>query len=73
MRELQSAKDRVRDVRLVDALKAIGVGEVVQPNVSLHPWGSWASLHTGPSFQNKLLEIKPGAKLGLHRYHNRSE
>jgi mannose-1-phosphate guanylyltransferase/mannose-6-phosphate isomerase len=67
-------KDRAQDVRLVvDALKAMGASEVSQPKVSLRPWGSWTSLLQGPSFQIKLLEIKPGAKPSLQRHHHRSE
>ena len=67
-------KDRVQDVRLVvDALRAAGAEEVVQPKVSLRPWGSWTSLLRGPGYQIKLLEIKPGAKPSLQRHEHRSE
>ncbi len=67
-------KSRAQDVRLVfDALKAAGADEVVKPKVSLRPWGSWTSLLSGPGFQIKLLEIKPGAKPSLQRHHHRSE
>ncbi|MDZ4177701.1 MAG: cupin domain-containing protein, partial [Coriobacteriia bacterium] len=34
---------------------------------------SWTSLLTGPNFQIKLLEIKPGSKPSLQRHHHRSE
>ncbi len=68
------AKDRAQDVRQVfDALKAIGAEEVVQPKVSLRPWGSWTSLLRGPGYQIKLLEITPGKKPSLQRHHHRSE
>lgn len=67
-------KDRCQDVRLVvDALKALNAEEVVQPRTSLRPWGSWTSLLTGPGFQIKLLEIKPGCKPSLQRHAHRSE
>jgi mannose-1-phosphate guanylyltransferase / mannose-6-phosphate isomerase len=67
-------KSRAQDVRVVvDALKALGAPEVVQPKVSLRPWGSWTTLLKGPGYQIKLLEIKPGAKPSLQRHHHRSE
>ena len=67
-------RDRAQDVRQVfDALKALGVDEVVKPKVSLRPWGSWTSLLTGPGFQIKLLEINSGSKPSLQRHHHRSE
>jgi mannose-1-phosphate guanylyltransferase / mannose-6-phosphate isomerase len=71
---LVAPKDRAQDVRLiVDALKAVGAEEVVQPRTSLRPWGSWTSLLSGPGFQIKLLEIKPGTKLSLQRHERRAE
>lgn len=67
-------KSRAQDVRHVfDALKAMGAPEVSQPKVSLRPWGSWTSLLTGPGFQIKLLEIKPGSRPSTQRHHHRSE
>jgi len=67
-------KERAQDVRLVvEALKAAGAEEVVQPKVSLRPWGSWTSLLKGPNFQIKLLEIQPGQKPSLQRHRHRSE
>jgi mannose-1-phosphate guanylyltransferase/mannose-6-phosphate isomerase len=67
-------KDRAQDVRLVvDALKAANAPEVVQPKVSLRPWGSWTSLLKGAGFQMKLIEVIPGARLSLQKHHHRSE
>ena len=67
-------KDRAQDVRqVVEALKAIGAPEVTQPKVSLRPWGSWQSLLSGPGYQIKLLEIKPGHKPSLQSHQQRSE
>ena len=67
-------KSRAQDVRqIVDALKLIGAPEVSQPKVSLRPWGSWQSLLSGPGYQIKLLEIKPGCKPSLQRHNHRSE
>lgn len=71
---LVARKDRAQDVRfVVDALKAAGAEEVVKPKVSLRPWGSWTSLLSGPGFQIKLLDIKPGGRPSLQRHHHRSE
>lgn len=71
---LVASKDRAQDVRLVvEALALAGAEEVVQPKVSLRPWGSWTSLLKGPGFQIKLLEIHSGAKPSLQRHHHRSE
>jgi mannose-1-phosphate guanylyltransferase / mannose-6-phosphate isomerase len=67
-------KDRAQDVRMVvDALKALGAPEVTQPRISLRPWGSWQSLLSGPGYQIKLLEIKPGCKPSLQSHQHRSE
>lgn len=67
-------KERVQDVRsVVEALKALGAPEVVQPKVSLRPWGSWTSLLKSESFQIKMIEVKPGARLSLQKHHHRSE
>ncbi len=67
-------KERAQDVRqVVDALKAIGAPEVTQPKVSLRPWGLWTSLLENPSYQIKLIEVKPGCRLSLQKHHHRSE
>ena len=67
-------KERAQDVRqVVDALKAIGAPEVTQPKVSLRPWGMWQSLLENPSYQIKLIEVKPGCRLSLQKHHHRSE
>ena len=67
-------KSRAQDVRqVVDALKLLGAPEVTQPKVSLRPWGSWQCLLSGPGYQIKLLEIKPGCKPSLQRHKHRSE
>ncbi len=67
-------KSRAQDVRqIVDALKLLGAPEVSQPKISLRPWGSWQSLLSGPGYQIKLLEIKPGCKPSLQRHQHRSE
>jgi mannose-1-phosphate guanylyltransferase/mannose-6-phosphate isomerase len=67
-------KDRAQDVRqVVEALKALGAPEVVQPKVSLRPWGSWTTLVEGAGFKVKTIEVKPGSRLSLQRHAHRSE
>jgi len=67
-------KSRAQDVRqVVDALKSEGAPEVTQPKVSLRPWGMWQSLLENPSYQIKLIEVKPGCRLSLQRHRHRSE
>ncbi|MGB4441629.1 MAG: mannose-1-phosphate guanylyltransferase/mannose-6-phosphate isomerase [Coriobacteriia bacterium] len=67
-------KSRVQDVRqVVEALKAQGAEEIVQPKTSLRPWGSWTSLLSEPSYQIKLIEVKPGSRLSLQKHFHRAE
>ncbi|MHB1340730.1 MAG: mannose-1-phosphate guanylyltransferase/mannose-6-phosphate isomerase [Coriobacteriia bacterium] len=67
-------KSHAQDVRqIVEALKASGAEEVVQPKVSLRPWGSWTSLLSSPNYQIKMIEVKPGSRLSLQKHHHRSE
>ncbi len=67
-------KSRAQDVRqVVEALKAQGAEELVQPKTSLRPWGSWTSLLSAQNYQIKLIEVKPGARLSLQNHHHRAE
>jgi mannose-1-phosphate guanylyltransferase/mannose-6-phosphate isomerase len=67
-------KSRAQDVRqVVEALKLQGAEEIVQPKTSLRPWGAWTSLLSAPSYQIKLIEVKPGARLSLQKHHHRAE
>jgi mannose-1-phosphate guanylyltransferase/mannose-6-phosphate isomerase len=67
-------KARAQDVRqVVEALKVQGAEELVQPKTSLRPWGMWTSLLSAPSYQIKLIEVKPGARLSLQKHHHRAE
>ncbi|MDO8964358.1 MAG: mannose-1-phosphate guanylyltransferase/mannose-6-phosphate isomerase [Coriobacteriia bacterium] len=67
-------KDAAQDVRLVvEALKAQGADEVVQPQRSLRPWGSWRLLLEAPGYKVKEIEVKPGCRLSLQRHEHRSE
>lgn len=71
---LIAPKDRAQDVRLVvDALKARGAREVVEPRTSSRPWGSWTVLVTGAGFQVKTIEVLPGRRLSLQSHEHRSE
>jgi mannose-6-phosphate isomerase-like protein (cupin superfamily) len=58
---------------VVEALKVMGAPEVIEPKVSLRPWGSWTSLLKSEGHQIKLLEVKPGARLSLQLHNHRSE
>jgi len=71
---LVAAKDRAQDVRqIVEALKAAGADEVVQPKVSLRPWGSWTLLMKTDGFQIKSIDVLPGKRLSLQSHESRSE
>lgn len=67
-------KDACQDVRLVvQALKAMGADEVVQPRTSLRPWGSWRTLLEAPGYKVKEIDVKPGCRVSLQRHAQRSE
>ena len=68
-----SAQDIDELRQVVEALKASGAEEVVQPKTSLRPWGSWTSLLSAPRYQIKIIEVKPGSRLSLQKHHHRSE
>lgn len=71
---LVAPKERAQDVRLVvDALKARGANEVVEPRSSLRPWGSWTVLVKGQGFQVKTIEVMPHRRLSLQSHEHRSE
>jgi mannose-1-phosphate guanylyltransferase/mannose-6-phosphate isomerase len=71
---LVTSRDAVQDVRLVvDALKALGAEEVVQPRTSLRPWGTWTTLLEAPGYKVKEIDVKPGARVSLQRHTRRSE
>ncbi|MHB0976069.1 MAG: mannose-1-phosphate guanylyltransferase/mannose-6-phosphate isomerase [Candidatus Aquicultorales bacterium] len=67
-------KDRVQDVRKVtDVLKSNQAREFLTHRTVYRPWGSYTLLETGPNFQIKIVEVKPGSKLSLQLHHHRSE
>ncbi|MCX8007100.1 MAG: mannose-1-phosphate guanylyltransferase/mannose-6-phosphate isomerase [Coriobacteriia bacterium] len=71
---LVAPKDRAQDVRLVvDALKARGAREVIEPRTCQRPWGSWTVLAKGPGFQVKTIQVLPGRRLSLQSHAHRSE
>jgi mannose-1-phosphate guanylyltransferase/mannose-6-phosphate isomerase len=71
---LVTHRDSVQDVRLVvDALRAQGAAEVVQPKTSLRPWGTWTTLLEMPGYKVKEIDVKPGCRVSLQRHARRSE
>lgn len=67
-------KDSVSDVRsVVEALRAVGADEVVQPRTSLRPWGSWRTLLEAPGYKVKEIDVKPGCRVSLQRHTRCSE
>jgi mannose-1-phosphate guanylyltransferase/mannose-6-phosphate isomerase len=67
-------KDRCQDVRaVVDALKVLGMNEVVEPCSQVRNWGSWTSLLRGDHYEIIRLEINPGAKTSFQRHQFRHE
>lgn len=71
---LVADRDRVQDVRLVvDALRAAGAQEVVEPRTATRPWGSWTLLMKQAGFQIKSIEVLPGRRLSLQSHEHRSE
>lgn len=39
----------------------------------LRPWGAYTTLHEGPRFKIKRIEVKPGGQLSSQMHHHRSE
>ncbi len=71
---LVADRGRVQEVKiLVDALKAQGRTEHLHHRKVYRPWGSYDALATGPGFQVKHIEVKPGAALSLQRHRHRAE
>lgn len=71
---LVADRSRTQDVRLVvEALKATGARELVEPRASLRPWGAWTLLLKTPAFQVKTIRVDPGKRLSLQRHAHRSE
>lgn len=71
---LITTRDSVQDVRMVvDALRAQGAAEVVQPKTSLRPWGTWTTLLEMPGYKVKEIDVKPGCRVSLQRHARRNE
>ncbi len=67
-------RDAAQDVRMVvEALKAQGAAEVVQPKQSLRPWGTWVTLLESPGYKVKEIDVTPGSRVSLQRHAHRSE
>ncbi len=39
----------------------------------MRPWGTYTTLHEGPRFKIKRIEVKPGGRLSSQMHHHRSE
>jgi len=71
---LAAPRERAAEVgALVDALKAEGREEVLQPSVRHRPWGSYEDLAEGPRFRVKRILVAPGGRLSLQYHRHRSE
>ncbi len=71
---LVAHKDALGDVRVVvEALRAVGADEVVEPRTSLRPWGTWRTLLETPGYKVKEIDVKPGCRVSLQRHGRRSE
>jgi len=67
-------KNNAQDVKaLVDQLKQSGRSEYVTHTKVYRPWGWYQSLEVGESYQVKVLNLSPGAKISLQLHHHRSE
>jgi mannose-1-phosphate guanylyltransferase / mannose-6-phosphate isomerase len=71
---LVANKDQAQDVkRVVQRLENMGSQQHVSHVRVYRPWGSYQSIDSGPGFQVKQLEVKPGAKLSLQMHNQRAE
>lgn len=67
-------RERDHDVaKLVERLRAQGHNEANVARKVERPWGSYEVLQSGPGYQVKLIEVKPGEALSLQYHHKRSE
>ncbi len=71
---LIASKDQAQDVKkVVKRLEEMGSQQHVSHVRVYRPWGSYQSIDSGPGFQAKQLEVKPGAKLSLQMHNQRAE
>ena len=67
----KSATQKVKDV--VAELARRGHDAHKLHRTVMRPWGSYTTLHEGPRFKIKRIEVKPGGKLSSQMHHHRSE
>ncbi len=71
---LVADRTRSQDVKaIVAALEAQGRSEKALHRKVHRPWGWYDSIDSGPRFQVKRIQVKPGASLSLQMHHHRAE
>lgn len=67
----REATQQVKDV--VTELQRRGHDAHKLHRTVVRPWGSYTTLHEGPRFKIKRIEVKPGGQLSSQMHHHRSE
>jgi mannose-1-phosphate guanylyltransferase len=71
---LVAHRDHLQQVKeVVGELKARGHDAYRFHRTVMRPWGAFTTLHEGPGFKIKRIEVKPGAALSLQMHAHRSE
>ncbi|MFZ4652521.1 MAG: mannose-1-phosphate guanylyltransferase/mannose-6-phosphate isomerase, partial [Rubrivivax sp.] len=71
---LVASREKSQDVKtIVNRLGAEQRGEQVLHRKVHRPWGWYDSIDSGPRFQVKRIQVKPGAALSLQMHHHRAE
>ena len=71
---LVADRARSQDVKaIVATLEAQGRSEKTLHRKVHRPWGWYDSIDSGPRFQVKRIQVKPGASLSLQMHHHRAE
>jgi mannose-1-phosphate guanylyltransferase/mannose-6-phosphate isomerase len=71
---LVADRGRGQDVKqLVGELQRLGRTEHTLHRLVHRPWGWYDSIDSGPRFQVKRINVKPGASLSLQKHHHRAE
>lgn len=71
---LVADRHQVQDVKkAVQWLEQLGRSEAESHTLVYRPWGSYECLATGPGFQVKRIQVRPGASLSLQLHHKRAE
>lgn len=59
--------------RIVNQLQVAGRREGLDHRKVVRPWGWYDSVDSGPRFQVKRIQVKPGGALSLQMHHHRAE